>query len=449
MIEPSIPMKPLYWTRIQLQKLRPTNKFKIENCLWNKLQDLEIDSSEFEILFSKKVLTKKKALSETYETKRKTKKVAKLLESKRSQAVGILMSSLHVEMSDIEGAVLNLDTSVLDLENLEALYEIRPQADELQLIQKHCKKKPDVSLDKPEQFLYELSQIPCFEDRVYCLTFQEIFKDSLQDIASRVRNLNEIATVLLKSSEIENIFGIILTFGNYMNGGNRTRGQADGFGLEILPKLKDVKSSDDQATLLHYIVAYYIKKFDEHAGTEHTHLPVPEPSKIDKATLVKFDDVDKDLRRIIRDLRACDERVQRVVEKSAEEHLQPFKDNLENFVTSAKLEAQNQEELIENAKQTFDSLVNYYCVKPKQGEDTVTPHYLFNLWAPFCRDFKDIWKKEQQRIAKQKVKEAHEKVKKIKEDKQKETLIVKGVKKAGGLKAKLAAKNFNKDSSSK
>lgn len=27
-----------------------------------------------------------------------------------------------------------------------------------------------------------------------------------------------------------------------MNGGNRTRGQADGFGLEILPKLKDVKS---------------------------------------------------------------------------------------------------------------------------------------------------------------------------------------------------------------
>lgn len=27
-----------------------------------------------------------------------------------------------------------------------------------------------------------------------------------------------------------------------MNGGSRIRGQADGFGLEILPKLKDVKS---------------------------------------------------------------------------------------------------------------------------------------------------------------------------------------------------------------
>lgn len=43
-------------------------------------------------------------------------------------------------------------------------------------------------------------------------------------------------------TSVKEILGLILAFGNYMNGGNRTRGQADGFGLEILPKLKDVKS---------------------------------------------------------------------------------------------------------------------------------------------------------------------------------------------------------------
>lgn len=41
---------------------------------------------------------------------------------------------------------------------------------------------------------------------------------------------------------MKDVIGLILAFGNYMNGGNRTRGQADGFGLDILPKLKDVKS---------------------------------------------------------------------------------------------------------------------------------------------------------------------------------------------------------------
>ena len=39
------------------------------------------------------------------------------------------------------------------------------------------------------------------------------------------------------------VLGLVLAFGNYMNGGNKTWGQADCFELDILPKLKDVKSS--------------------------------------------------------------------------------------------------------------------------------------------------------------------------------------------------------------
>lgn len=47
---------------------------------------------------------------------------------------------------------------------------------------------------------------------------------------------------LLESSQVREVMGLVLALGNHMNGGNRTRGQADGFGLDILPKLKDVKS---------------------------------------------------------------------------------------------------------------------------------------------------------------------------------------------------------------
>lgn len=48
-----------------------------------------------------------------------------------------------------------------------------------------------------------------------------------------------------------------------MNGGNIARGQADGFELDILPKLKDVKCKDNSTNLLHYLVKVYIKKFDK------------------------------------------------------------------------------------------------------------------------------------------------------------------------------------------
>lgn len=48
--------------------------------------------------------------------------------------------------------------------------------------------------------------------------------------------------VLLDSCGVRRVVGLVLALGNHMNGGSRVRGQADGFGLEILPKLKDVKS---------------------------------------------------------------------------------------------------------------------------------------------------------------------------------------------------------------
>jgi formin 2 len=64
---------------------------------------------------------------------------------------------------------------------------------------------------------------------------------------------------MMSSDSLQSVLSIILALGNYMNGGNRARGQADGFGLEILPKLRDVKSRDNSITLLHYIVRIFIQ----------------------------------------------------------------------------------------------------------------------------------------------------------------------------------------------
>ena len=47
--------------------------------------------------------------------------------------------------------------------------------------------------------------------------------------------------------------------GNYLNGGSRVRGQADGFGIDILPKLADLKTKDNQENLLYFIVRQFKK----------------------------------------------------------------------------------------------------------------------------------------------------------------------------------------------
>jgi len=61
--------------------------------------------------------------------------------------------------------------------------------EELGLIKGHVASHPDQPLDKPEQFLLELSEIPHFGERVACLIFQSDFNDALNNIASKLNNM--------------------------------------------------------------------------------------------------------------------------------------------------------------------------------------------------------------------------------------------------------------------
>nr|XP_021151717.1 formin-2 isoform X1 [Columba livia] len=407
-IEPSRPMKPLYWTRIQLHGKRDSSA----SLVWEKIEEPSIDYHEFEELFSKTaVKERKKPISDTI-TKTKTKQVVKLLSNKRSQAVGILMSSLHLDMRDIQHAVVNLDNSVVDLETLQALYENRAQTDELEKIEKHSKaskeKENAKSLDKPEQFLYELSLIPNFSERVFCILFQSTFSESICSIHRKLELLQKLCETLKNGSGVMQVLGLVLAFGNYMNGGNRTRGQADGFGLDILPKLKDVKSSDNSRSLLSYIVSYYLRNFDEDAGKEQCIFPLPDPQDLFQASQMKFDDFQKDLRKMKKDLRVCETEAAKVYQLSLEEHLQPFKDSMEQFISQAKIDQENEEKSLTEAHKSFLETAAYFCMKPKMGEKEVSPHSFFSIWHEFSSDFKDFWKKENKLILQERVKEAEE-----------------------------------------
>ncbi|XP_054053167.1 formin-2 [Rissa tridactyla] len=407
-IEPSRPMKPLYWTRIQLHSKRDSSA----SLVWEKIEEPSIDYHEFEELFSKTaVKERKKPISDTI-TKTKTKQVVKLLSNKRSQAVGILMSSLHLDMRDIQHAVVNLDNSVVDLETLQALYENRAQSDELEKIEKHSKsskeKENAKSLDKPEQFLYELSLIPNFSERVFCILFQSTFSESICSIRRKLELLQKLCETLKNGSGVMQVLGLVLAFGNYMNGGNRTRGQADGFGLDILPKLKDVKSSDNSRSLLSYIVSYYLRNFDEDAGKEQCIFPLPDPQDLFQVSQMKFEDFQKDLRKMKKDLRACETEAAKVYQLSLEEHLQPFKDSMEQFISQAKIDQENEEKSLTEAHKSFLETAAYFCMKPKMGEKEVSPHSFFSIWHEFSSDFKDFWKKENKLILQERVKEAEE-----------------------------------------
>ncbi|XP_037837303.1 formin-2 [Kryptolebias marmoratus] len=429
-------MKPLYWTRIQLHP----RKEAVSSLVWETIEEPEMDFDEFVQLFSKTaVKEKKQPLSDTI-TKSKAKQVVKLLNNKRSQAVGILMSSLHLDMKDIQHAILNLDDNVVDMETLQVLYENRAQQEELDKIEKHMKSSKDKEntkpLDKPEQFLYQLSLIPNFSSRVFCILFRSNFSESMSCITRKLDILQRVCKALHDSRTVKNILGLVLAFGNFMNGGNRTRGQADGFILDILPKLKDVKSSDGAKSLLSYIVAYYLKNFDEDAGRETCVFPLPEPHDLFQASQMKFDDFQKDLTQLRKDLRVCTLEVEKVCKVSDEDNLQPFKENMEDFIAQAKSELEILDTQLGSTHKLFLELTVFFSVKPKTGEKEISPNTFFCIWHEFSSDFKDQWKRENKVLLKERLKAAEDSFRQAKE---KASYNVKP-KQASGIKAKLGMK---------
>ncbi|KAL5009280.1 hypothetical protein ScPMuIL_014861 [Solemya velum] len=435
-------MKPLFWQRLQVHELKMPKNKEYENVkvLWEDLDEGELNVIEFDDLFCKPPLdnTRKSVSSKP---KSKSKQVAKLLDGKRSQTLGILVSSLRMDISDIENAILTFDTSQLDQEKLRAIYENRAMSDEMEKIKAHIEKSPDLPLDKPEQFLHDLSLIPDYSERIFCFIFQQAFQESISVIDNKLNNLKITCETLMKGSTVRHILGIVLAMGNYMNGGNRTRGQADGFMLDILPKLRDVKSKDNRMNLIQYLVASYVAKYEkkEDSGTDKIKLPIPDTSDISQASLVNFEDIEKELRRIKKDFDSAEIRANKVIMSASEKDLQPFKDIMISFFTKGKQDLKEQEDNLAEGCKKFQDMVVFFCVKPKQGEKVVSPETFFAHWFGFCADFKDLWKKEQQRIAKEKLREAQKKVKELKEGR-KANITPTRARQRGGLKDKLKNK---------
>lgn len=114
-------MKPLYWTRI-VAATSVVDGTGENTAIWKEINEISLDNmNEFTELFSRQAPIRKPTIKKV-ETKEKVEAV-KLLDNKRSQNVGILAQSLRVDIHEIENAIYNFDTSVVNLESLQQIYE--------------------------------------------------------------------------------------------------------------------------------------------------------------------------------------------------------------------------------------------------------------------------------------------------------------------------------------
>lgn len=306
----------LFWTRILIPKededgtkcepiANSSTTSRTREKFWQKIDETSLDNADdFTELFSRQPTPKRPR-----EVAKVSKKaVTKVLDHKRSQSVGIFSQSLYrhrINPEVIQRALYNWDLSNIGLDLLQQMLEHKATDDELKAIRDAQKTAAtNVPLDGPEHFLLKVSEISCAPERIACMIFRNDFEEASTIIERKIKLIRNLCEFLMDDCNLRELFAIILTLGNFMNGGNRYRGQADGFGFDVLGKLRDVRSKDKKITLLHYIVKTFInKRRQDGLKPKEISYPVPDADDVKSAATVDFIVLNEQIEQLSRNLK--------------------------------------------------------------------------------------------------------------------------------------------------
>lgn len=257
-VTPGAKMRVMHWSRLVLD----VNSEADKQTLWWSLPDVPFDVEGFEERFAQKVARPggcgvrdsfagggpRGSMSGAYGGAGFRREKTKVLEPKRSNAIGILISRLP-ELKLIRAAIRDLDDSVLEREQIEQVRLQLPTAEEAEEIT--SRDGADVMWDKPEAFLRTLLSIPRVSSRLRCWSISRSFAEAADTLDAPITALTMALTEVAASEAMRVVLGALLAYGNHMNGGT-SRGQADGFAMTDLMSVSGAKAADNRQTLLSY-----------------------------------------------------------------------------------------------------------------------------------------------------------------------------------------------------
>ncbi|KAJ1431160.1 Tensin phosphatase, C2 domain [Sesbania bispinosa] len=346
-------LKPLHWVKVA----RAT-----KGSLWadSQKQDSEsrapeIDISELESLFSAA------SASDGSSTKgggrrgtniNKPEKV-QLVDLRRAYNCEIMLSKIKIPLPDMLNAVLALDSSVLDIDQVENLIKFCPTKEEMEMLKNYSGNKE--MLGRCEQFFMELMKVPRVESKLRVFAFKITFSAQVSDLRLNLNTINDAAREVKESVKLRQIMQTILTLGNALNQGT-ARGSAVGFKLDSLLKLSDTRARNNKMTLMHYLCKLLAEKLPELLDFDKDLVHLEAASKIQlKALAEEMQAVSKGLEKVEQELTAS--------ENDGTISL-GFRKVLKNFLIFAEADVRSLISLYSEVGRNADSLSQYFGEDP-------------------------------------------------------------------------------------
>ncbi|XP_072251802.1 protein diaphanous homolog 1 [Leuresthes tenuis] len=270
-------------------------------------------------------------------------------------------------------------------------------------------------LAEAEQFGVVMSSVKRLMPRLQAIQFKMQFEEQLNNIKPDVVSVTAACEELRKSENFSKLLQITLLVGNYMNSGSRN-GNAFGFSISYLCKLRDTKSADLKQTLLHFLADVCQEKYPEIMSFPDELIHVEKASRVSAETLQKNLEL---MGRHIKNL-----------EKDLETFPPPQNDNdlfvekMSSFVTQAHEQYEKLDLMHKNMEKHYNDLGEYFVFDPRKMSVEEFFGDLNTFKNMFQQAVKDNQKRKESEEKIKRAKLAREKAEKEKEEKRKKSQLL-------------------------
>ncbi|CXI84444.1 formin 1, putative [Plasmodium berghei] len=336
----------------------------------NLITKIEIEKESVEKCFTK-IVAKKEGGTEL---KIKKPKVIQLLpDSKREYNMSIALSKFNnYTFKEIRDAIMDLNPSVLNIDNTEVLMQYVPTPEEFEIVKEYICSNGDLNLvDKPEQYIAALTGVPLLKQRLESHYFALAFKENYENTLNPLENILESCEAIKGSTKLFTILFTILNVGNTLNYGDPQRGNAFGFKLTTLAKLNDIRSSTKPVkTLMQYICEVIYEKSPE------TLQIIDELRCIENVVRTDKQIIDS----LLQKLKVGSTKIKNVIELAKKNPEDPLYDALNEFYCSVEPKIEELEHFYNQTLSVFKDIALYLGYKEKEVANVQIQDLFKELW---------------------------------------------------------------------
>ncbi|EPY76616.1 dishevelled associated activator of morphogenesis 2 [Camelus ferus] len=310
-----------------------------------------------------------------YLASRKVKELS-VIDGRRAQNCIILLSKLKLSNEEIRQAILKMDEQEdLAKDMLEQLLKFIPEKSDIDLLEEH--KHEIERMARADRFLYEMSRIDHYQQRLQALFFKKKFQERLAEAKPKVEAILLASRELIRSKRLRQMLEVVLAIGNFMNKGQR--GGAYGFRVASLNKIADTKSSIDRnISLLHYLIMILEKHFPDilNMPSELQHLP--------DAAKVNLAELEKEVGNLRRGLRAVEVELE-YQKRQVRDPNDKFVPVMSDFITVSSFSFSELEDQLNEARAKFSKALMHFG----EHDSKMQPDEFFGIFDTFLQAFSE------------------------------------------------------------